>query len=166
MNLEKLFEMQKKLREKIINNHNLENVNLLDNMILALQVELGELANEWKGFKHWSNNREMNKEKALEEYADCLSFILEIGLELEIQSFSSYTPTPYIFDNDVTLTFTHLMADAAMMNFGLEKIEKEYVIYVNHFLYLGSMLGFTWEQVEQAYMEKNAENHRRQESGY
>ncbi|WP_199427089.1 dUTP diphosphatase, partial [Thermaerobacillus caldiproteolyticus] len=26
--------------------------------------------------------------------------------------------------------------------------------------------GFTWEQIEEAYMKKNAVNHQRQESGY
>jgi dimeric dUTPase (all-alpha-NTP-PPase superfamily) len=34
------------------------------------------------------------------------------------------------------------------------------------FIVLGEMLGFTWEQIEKAYLRKNAVNHQRQESGY
>ncbi|KFZ32146.1 dUTPase, partial [Anoxybacillus flavithermus] len=41
-----------------------------------------------------------------------------------------------------------------------------YIDMFGKFLGLGEMLGFTWEQVEEAYMKKNAENHSRQERGY
>ena len=58
MNLSKLFEMQRKLDERIIEEKGLQGQNLLDKKILALQVELGELANEWRGFKFWSNDQE------------------------------------------------------------------------------------------------------------
>jgi dimeric dUTPase (all-alpha-NTP-PPase superfamily) len=34
------------------------------------------------------------------------------------------------------------------------------------YLNLGEMLGFTEEQIEQAYFEKNKINHQRQEVGY
>ena len=49
MNLDfkKLFEMQGALDAHIINEKELEGQDLLPMKILALQVELGELANEW-----------------------------------------------------------------------------------------------------------------------
>lgn len=34
------------------------------------------------------------------------------------------------------------------------------------FLGLGEMLGFTWDEIEQAYYAKNKENHERQNNGY
>ena len=58
MNLQKMFEMQKALDDRIIKEKGLEGQDLLPNLILALQVELAECANEWRGFKHWSNDRE------------------------------------------------------------------------------------------------------------
>src|SRR5690606_35214931 len=102
---------------------------------LALQVELGELANEWRGFKFWKVNQQpvtferLNKKctkckgmgrivinpgtldnklvdcdkcvggwqyknPLLEEYVDCLHFILSIGLELKI--------TDVVIDSDYT----------------------------------------------------------------
>jgi Uncharacterized protein conserved in bacteria len=56
--LEQLYEMQKALDARIIAEKGLEGVDLLPNTVLALQVEIAELANEWRGFKHWSNDRE------------------------------------------------------------------------------------------------------------
>lgn len=42
----------------------------------------------------------------------------------------------------------------------------EYESLLAQFIKLGEILGFTWSQVEEAYMQKNAENHARQERGY
>ena len=55
MNLTRIFGMQEVLDTRIIKEHGLEGQNLFYNMILALQVEIGELANETRCFKHWSN---------------------------------------------------------------------------------------------------------------
>src|SRR5690606_21703075 len=109
MNLSKLFEMQAKLDAHIEREHpRKENEDRLVKKILALQVKLGELANEWQGFKFWSNDQEPRtktyKSKLspggefyrgiyeanplLEEYVDCLHFILSIGLENEVGTFT------------------------------------------------------------------------------
>lgn len=58
MNLIKLFEMQKVLDDRIVREKRLEGRDTLPEKILALQVELGECANEWRGFKFWSEDRE------------------------------------------------------------------------------------------------------------
>src|SRR5699024_8906417 len=81
MNLQPLFETQAILDKRIIEKKGLQGQDLLDKKILSLQVELGELANELpEVFKFWSNKKN-NYKKALEEYCDCLHFILSIGLE-------------------------------------------------------------------------------------
>lgn len=59
MNLTKLFETQAKLDEHIMQEHpELRGQNNLDWKLLALQVELAECANEWRGFKKWSKDQE------------------------------------------------------------------------------------------------------------
>src|SRR5690625_3998787 len=58
LNLERLFELQKELDDRIVKEKGLEGKDLLPQKILALQVELGELANEWRGFKFWSEDQE------------------------------------------------------------------------------------------------------------
>ncbi|KON88969.1 hypothetical protein AF332_20710 [Sporosarcina globispora] len=67
MNLSNLFEKQLLLREKIINKHNLQEQDLIPGLILAFQVELGELANEQRSWKHWSNDRKPR----IEAYVEC-----------------------------------------------------------------------------------------------
>ena len=201
MNLEKLFEMQRKLDERIVREKGLVGQDLLDKKILALQVELGELANEWRGFKYWSEDQKPRKElwkdcnfcggrgfvspanypyghqkitciecrgesqfktnPLLEEYVDCLHFLLSIGLESEIGAFTgnelmkikmSTIEMQFITLFKVTVTF-------------LEDISYYQEMW-ELFLGLGEMLGFTWDEIEQAYLQKNAENHRRQAEGY
>src|SRR5690625_605848 len=49
--------MQKALDARIIKEKGLEGQDLLPNSILELQVEIGELANEWRGFKHLSHRQ-------------------------------------------------------------------------------------------------------------
>lgn len=111
MNLKKLFEAQADLDKHIIEKKGLQGVDLLPNLILALQVELGECANEWRGFKYWSDDQEPRinvpyhtlsaniytgekfpdveyKNLLLEEYVDCLHFILSIGNYLGLQNYS------------------------------------------------------------------------------
>lgn len=43
---------------------------------------------------------------------------------------------------------------------------KAYKELTERFLGLGLCLGFTWEQIVEAYKEKNEVNHERQENGY
>lgn len=54
MDLQKLFEAQKVLRNRIDYNKS----DRFNKLILALLVELGECANEWRGFKFWSKDQE------------------------------------------------------------------------------------------------------------
>lgn len=70
MNLTKLFEMQRELDERIIEQHGLQGEDLLPKKILALQVELGELAQEWRGFKFWSKDQQPRYEKKSIAFAD------------------------------------------------------------------------------------------------
>jgi dimeric dUTPase (all-alpha-NTP-PPase superfamily) len=173
MNLEKFFQTQKILRDRIGYNE----PDRYNKLILALLVELGECANEWRGFKFWSVNQlphtsavrvpcmmEEDKEyynPLLEEYVDCLHFILEIGLELEedIDVIQDYIMSKPYYRQTVTEQFTCLFNFASRPTSG-------YLNLFNGFVGLGEMLGFTWEQIEQAYFAKNKINHHRQEVGY
>jgi len=195
VNLQALFEKQKQLDDYIIQKKGLEGQELLPNKILALQVELGELANEWRGFKHWSIDQQPRYERKchackgigafgdsepclycggtgvearplLEEYIDCLHFILSIGLDLGV-------PDEYIVDlddpfdpdeGDLTLQFMKVIA--------LSTVEYpfshagDWFPLMEQFIALGELLGLTREQIEQAYNVKWEENVRRQDTGY
>lgn len=184
MNLVKLFETQKALDERIVKGKGLEGQNLLSQKILALQVELAECANEWRGFKFWSEDREprtveltakselghtwgTSRNPLLEEYVDCLHFILSIGIELSLEDIYTF---PMKSNDKVTYTFSRLMCKAHwLIDHKKEdpaETEKSYGALFSVFVGLGELLGFTWEQIETAYYTKNKINHSRQENNY
>jgi len=186
MDLNKYFDMQRILDEHILNEHpELKEQDNLPWKLLALQVELGECANEWRGFKKWSNNQEprtkalkfpamMEEDKEyynplLEEYVDGFHFVLSIGLELKI--LPPYEITPYISKN-TTDHFNNVFEDISNLkksineDWEVEEIVELYDELFRGYIGLGDMLGFTWNQIGQAYIAKNEINHERQVNGY
>lgn len=88
MNLEKLFLTQRELDEKIEEQHpRVEGEIRHSEKVLALLVELGELANETRCFKFWSHKPSSEKPVILEEYVDGIHFLLSLGLEMGIKEF-------------------------------------------------------------------------------
>ncbi len=216
MELSKLFEIQAKLDKHIVEEKGLEGKSLLDDKILALQVELGELANEWRGFKFWSEkkkpkilesscaddkaeyfecgfcNERFATEKAnefnyecpddentllgfrrrntvLEEYVDCLHFILSIGLDLKQENWKPYYSKVAVDleGNEITTQFHELFRTTSFLKISKDEMKVTHYGYAfADLLGLGEMLGFSWEQIEQAYLDKNKVNHERQQNGY
>ncbi|MGC7931272.1 dUTP diphosphatase [Lysinibacillus sp. VIII_CA] len=204
MNLTKLFETQAVLDEHIMQEHpELRGQNNLDWKLLALQVELGECANEWRGFKKWSKDQEPRTviyedckscdakgsisyhgngsgewlpcndcegsganlvgNPLLEEYVDCLHFILSIGLELVIN------PTLYWDDittdeSDITRKFLDITSRILEVD-QWENTDSWEELFEEFYL-LGKLLGFKWDEVEESYYVKNKVNHERQNAGY
>lgn len=164
MDIKRLFEIQHQLDEHIRTNHPvLPGEDRLKKLILALQVELGECANEWRGFKYWSNNQNPNISELLMEYVDCLHFLLSIGNTLNIGDvLKTFEPE----GNDVVDLFNLLFEHISFL------LDKEcqgvhfYSMVFTDFLFLGKQLGFTEDEVETAYLEKNKINYNRQNSGY
>ena len=161
MNLQRLFQMQNALDKRIEMEHHLEGIPLLHKKILSLQVELGELANETRCFKFWSTKEASAKDIILEEYVDCLHFILSIGIEKDFQ--------------DITLNVKHITCDLSeqflnlyttITNFVTLSSVNNYLNVFQEFLSLGENLGFSVEDIENAYLYKNNINHERQDNGY
>ncbi|MGB9944268.1 dUTP diphosphatase, partial [Bacillus subtilis] len=66
---------------------------------------------------------------------------------------------------DTAKTFSCLLSIA--YGFHFSNVEKRtYISLFTTFFELGNKLGFKWEQIEAAYMDKNAVNHQRQQEGY
>ncbi|WP_077616753.1 dUTP diphosphatase [Caenibacillus caldisaponilyticus] len=190
MDLSKMFEAQRELDEHIEREHpRRTGEDRLAKKILALLVELGELVNEWRGFKFWSNDQEprtrhlepdiehfdktrearwIESNPLLEEYVDCLHFILSIGNEINMNEvYEDEEPKP-LYCEDIIDQFIVVNDWVNSLYYRRhEDVNGEmYDLVFAYFLGLGEMLGFTWEEVEKAYFEKNAVNHERQESGY
>lgn len=160
MNLEKIFEAQKVLDERIVKEKELENQDLTENTKLALFVEISELANETRCFKHWSNKGASNKEVILEEFVDGVHFFISLALKFGIKP-KDFNVTCDYTEETLTESFNELYKMLAIDI-------KENLNYAFS-LFIGiaeKFLGFTWEQIENAYFVKNKINHQRQESGY
>lgn len=162
MDYDKLFEAQQKLDEHIINEKNLKGQDLLKYKVEALLCEIQETANEVRDFKYWSN-KPPNMENALEETVDVLHFLLSIGNDLNVTP-SSVEEQPAWVYQDLTEQFLALSYTAACIVMFMDK-EMYYLETIKLFKGLVHLLKFTNEQLEQAYYDKNKENHNRQESG-
>lgn len=162
MNWEQLFQMQNDLDAYINRNHQLEGKHLFEEKFLALLVELGELANETRCFKFWSNKPSSKREVVLEEYVDNIHFLLSLGLEKEF-AFSKI----HIAENaiqDKTLLFNDVFRKA--LTFYEQQTEENYLNLVQAYLQLARLLGFSEAEIFTAYLEKNEVNYERQNSGY
>lgn len=217
MNLQKLFTAQAELDAYIEQQHpTTEGENRLEKKVLALLVELGETANEWRGFKFWSNDQEPRIEKydtpingkynalfcpncngiydvdhelngpcgryvtqplkqtnpLLEEYVDCLHFILSIGNDLGIADQygeeANFNIGSRTKRENTQRFFMRVFEAVTFLNEALtyDNYDELYHDLLNDFTTLGDTLGFTEEQIEQAYWTKYEINKQRQHDGY
>ena len=178
MRLDKMFAAQKALREHI----NYNEPDRFEKLVLALLVEIGECANCWRGFKFWSKDQEPRTSwyktyftedmhggpqtkwtnPLLEEYVDGLHFVLELGIEIEIDE------NDWMIDKitKVDVVEQFICLNQSVIDLWDQPSDIQLIITLEHYLGLGELLGFTEEQIEQAYYDKNKVNHERQENGY
>jgi dimeric dUTPase (all-alpha-NTP-PPase superfamily) len=157
------YKMQDELDRRIESERGLEGENLLSEKILALLVEVGELANETRCFKFWSSKPASPKDIILEEYVDGLHFVLSIGL---VSPFD--LPEKVEIDHSETNTvqgFLTVYEDIERFKSEADDVNK-YVRLLEHYLMIGRILGFTVDEIKDAYLSKNEVNHTRQDQGY
>lgn len=168
MDLKMLLDKQNELDKTILENAGLKEYPL-QSMQLALLVEVGELANEWQGFKHWKKHKEIDREKLLEEFADCFSFALSLEghlheldsdfieqIDAVIDLCDSISDKPDIVPDDEIIyafndTFLHISRQDEVLQ---------------HILLLGRFLNITLDEMQEAYLKKNKVNWQRQKEGY
>jgi len=161
MNIQQLFMMQKELDDFIEQNQNIQQ-DVFQEKGLALMVELAELANETRCFKFWSTKGPSAREVILEEYVDSIHFILSLGL---LKNYTTIEKWPVI-EEQRHLTATFLETQGAILAFIQQPTEDRYLAIWQCYGLLAYNLGFTFEDVVRAYIEKNQENYNRQRTGY
>ena len=158
--IDRLFKMQSELDQRIIVGRGLEGQNLIRERIFALRVEIAELAQEVSdAWKFWKSPKPRDPKKVLEELVDCLHFLLSIGIAIGADPYE----VPYKVYRRMDLVSQF---DAMFDMAGVSYIPSQWHWAVSVFLGLCDMLGFTWDQVERAYIEKNEINLSRQAMGY
>lgn len=121
---------------------------------LALWVELGEVVNEWAElFKFWSIKK-LDKEKALDEYIDCIKFILSLGADLNIPPEHGHI----IKYKDPIDQIFHLSGAVSNIS-GLESYYDAFALLRG----LGAHFGFKELEIEQAFKKKTKINYERKD---
>ncbi|MFJ7647737.1 dUTP diphosphatase [Lysinibacillus sp. NPDC097279] len=156
--LQELYAKQAELENFIAEKHGLNIQDYLEEQQLSILVELAESANEWQGFKYWKQNKQVNREKLLEETVDVLHLILARGIAL-----GWYIATIKAIKNkSITGQYKALMQTIVTD----EESNSSYAIAFNLYAGLVEMLGFTWLEVEAAYIKKHQKNIDRQNNDY
>ncbi len=153
---------QAELDDYIIKKRKLKESEVINERIMALLVELAELANEMpEVFKYWSN-KDNNYEKGLVELVDNLHFILSIENHFDF----SYKGMGAIKQVDLLHQFNEIVHEASSLMIDKRHVERKLTVIRGHFLGLAQMLGFTTEQVLDAYNAKYEINIKRQKENY
>ncbi|MBA4538327.1 dUTP diphosphatase [Bacillus aquiflavi] len=163
MDFNELFKMQQSLDKHIETQHNLTKEDLFDRKVLALLVELGELANETRCFKFWSLKAPSANNVILEEFVDGIHFMLSLGLELGFE-----TQNNIKVDGQVNQSLSELFLNVyeAVGEFKRTRHLTAYENMFNQYILLGKKLGFNSNDIKKAYIEKNEVNFERQQQGY
>jgi len=114
---------------------------------IELMNELSEFANETKCFKYWSIKK-MDKDKALEEYADVitmsLSFFTILNVKLEI--------VPHIDTDDILYLLNRLYSNISILYENKSDILVKQIF--SDVLYLGDLFSFSDKEKYDACYKK------------
>jgi dimeric dUTPase (all-alpha-NTP-PPase superfamily) len=162
MNIEKLLDMQLKLDMAIAKKLGMEedfnSVEIVDQRVFALKTELGEFGNETGWFKYWKRSHIIDQAKTLEEHADVIHFLLSVGNSRKYDFIKEIYPERW---DKVPMgrLFIYLMEN----NYDSSG---KWLNAFEQLICIGYKLGYTDEQMLQAYEDKYAINLQRLEVGY
>lgn len=160
MNLSRIFEAQKKLDLAITTAHHFNQDEIFDRRILALFVELGELANEISSFKYWKKNINQDTSKILEEYADGIHFLSSLALRYDVEPVIDAKCNT----NDINIAFLDLYDAISKMyrNISKESLTNVFALYLG----IAKLMSYTDDQIEKSYFAKNKINYERIKNNY
>jgi dimeric dUTPase (all-alpha-NTP-PPase superfamily) len=164
MKLEMFYQKQQELEEFVRKNigmsyEEFSSVEMVDKRIFAFKVELAEFSNETGWFKYWKQSHKPNMANVIEELADCIHFLLAIGI---YQEYSKWVPELNYerwVECDELFLYSSIM-ESRIGSSGQWKEAFEFLIAI------GIKLGFDIKQIELAYLLKNQKNIERQLRNY
>jgi dimeric dUTPase (all-alpha-NTP-PPase superfamily) len=159
--LKPLINEQAKLDAHIQSQHQVTYANTREKRILALLVEIGEMINETKTFKFWSKKPSAEKPIILDEYADGLHFLLSLSIEVQSQKMNYDIQPLYLSLTQATILVFQQVSELSK-HWHVKHLESAFQSYLN----LIPLLGFTADEVVQAYFKKLGVNYTRQQNAY
>lgn len=182
-NLEALLPTQRDVNRKI--NEKLDKKPAANNYILAFNIELYEFFNAVGTWKWWKHNHEVNKERVLDELADCYAFflsaVLTVPTEIKEDEDNIQYPRRNLLSNFVNVYIKMLdtineangtVNDLIMLvGTSSELTGDNHIGFFTAFSAANAIAGLlwpdlTWEDVMSAYMKKSGVNVDRQNENY
>lgn len=161
MLLEPLFKKQREVDQAIQENLSEIDIHSVDNVekrMHAFYVELAEFSNEIGWFKYWKTSHKMDKTKTLEELADCMAFLLSVGLSRRYDFIDELNVS--FFDRYYIGNLFEEIYNLGISSSGQWKTVFEMLVAI------GTNLGFSTGEIEAAYYLKSDVNIQRQQDNY
>lgn len=145
----------------------------LPKRIIAFKVEVSEFANEIGSFKYWKKSHVRNKERILDEGADCLAFLFSIVNSYDLtkkvyRNFdekainkidswdTSYQTVDEIIDEKINLLLSKWIGQEW----------EDLLIMIYHIFEIVELCGYSSEELKNQYYTKSMENLHRAKVGY
>lgn len=161
-----MLETQKKVDEKISHKIKISFRNTLLQRQIAFKVELSEFANEVGFFKYWKSSHKRNNERIKDEWADCLAFLNSIVITLGYEDYVKSYYEKRLEEDMKSHTFIREDWLYRQMNKN-EMSTVDDILSQYFYLYMfGKNLGYSVEELNEAYNLKSNVNIKRSEEGY
>ena len=181
VNIQELMDIQRNVNLKVM--EKLDDPITGEQFILAFNVELFEYFNAIGTWKWWKHSHVINREKVLDELADCFAFFLSaIDVESELAKIAGNDD----FIEQVEAEINSYMESLESYEDAMENVNKttndlityigtdnevQGTVTVERFaiaIFIATILfeGITWDEITAAYKLKSAENIARQERDY
>ena len=143
------YQENKKLDEKFNSQYQKNEPEFYEKNCIELLVEIGEFINETKCFKYWSI-KSPNKEKMLEELADCLNMIFYFYGLLNIK-ITDFANTKIVKNRLNQINHIYYLSTNLFNNLNAQDIKNIFINLLDFAYYLGIK--------EQEILEKLEEKH-------
>ncbi len=164
MQLSQLFKVQEIMENNIkhlsqIDENELGKDNVFDLRFLALQVKVGELANLTKCYKYTRIKEDIPKEKLMFRYIDAMRFFLSIGNQFQFNIIDIDAVSKKTKEDSLVKVFSTIFDDIRDLKYAI-KVDNYvdslniYIKLFTEFINLGKLLGFTFEEVYNYYLEQ------------
>jgi len=182
INIQELMDIQREVNAKV--REKMERAIEADEFLLAFNVELFEYFNAIGTWKWWKHSHEINREKVLDELADCFAFFLSaIDVENEVSLLRDEKEVIPDIEADLNEIFEALTANFRETDLDRNLVINDLILYVGTdneiqgiltierfaiAIFIATLLfdGITWDEITEAYKVKSNVNIQRQVENY
>lgn len=161
--LKEMFQMQRTLNENILNEFG-EEVMTEEKLELAIIDELGELTHELKGNWCWwkKTQKPVDRKRVLEELVDVYHFVMIYEMCYRYKNNESIEVILNFYEDDIDEYYVRLLLP---LSHAIREI-LDNNCKLTDLLILSGLLGFTFDEIYQEYLNKNKINYERLKNGY